>query len=93
MNEFKATFSRMRSAAQDEASLSRELKSLENDINRILNTLSVRSSEAVQIRRALRNNMQNVSDARKKLDIMSSALTDIVRLYHSAENRIAGSDT
>ncbi|MCI8957703.1 MAG: hypothetical protein HFG62_01000 [Lachnospiraceae bacterium] len=93
MNEFKATFSRMRSAAQDEASLSRELKSLENDINRILNTLSVRSSEAVQIRRALRNNMQNVSDARKKLDIMSSALTDIVRLYQSAENRIAGSDT
>ncbi len=93
MNEFKATFSRMQNAAQDEAALSRELNQLESDINRVLNTLAIRSSHAANIRRALRKNIQNVSDARSKLNAMSSALSDIVRLYQSAENKITGSNS
>ncbi len=93
MGEFKATFSRMHSAADDEVSLGRELKQIESEINRVLSTLAIHSSEAINIRRALRSNLQNVSDARRKLDIMSSTLSDIIHLYQSAENRITGNDT
>ncbi len=92
MNEFKATFSKMHNAADDESNLARELRRVENEINRILSTLSIRSSEAAYIRRALRNNIQNVSDARGKLDAMSVALTNIIHLYQSAENKITGSN-
>lgn len=92
MNEFKATFSRMKNAAQDEAALSRELNQVESEINRVLSTLAIHSSEASDIRRALRRNIQNVSDARSKLNAMSSALSDIVRLYQTAENKITGNN-
>lgn len=92
MSEFEVSFQGMERAAQDEASLIRELKQIENEINQILSSPAIQFSGAASMRRSLRSNMQSITNTRDKLNVMSSALSEIVRMYQSTERDISNSN-
>ncbi len=92
MSEMKVNFSKMKEMAENEAELSRELEQVEGEIVHILSSLAMRSARVEAIRKKLHRGIKNVSDAKKKLEVLSSALSDIVRLYQSTETHLANSD-
>lgn len=90
MAEFKSVIPGMKSTAQNEDSMARELADIEDKINRVLSNLRMSSSAVGQIRSSLRANMQNVSNAREKMLVLARALNEISALYERTENQILG---
>ncbi len=91
MAEFESSFQGMRQAAQDEETAARKLKQMETEVNQIIMASAISFPEAASIRNALRRNLQNVTSARQKLDVMSSTLREVLDLYQSTEKEIADS--
>ena len=91
MAEFEASFQGMKQAAQDEETAARKLKQMESEVNQIIMASAISFPEAASIRNALRRNLQNVTSARQKLDVMSTTLREILDLYQSTENEISDS--
>lgn len=91
MAEFEASFQGMKQAAQDEETAARKLKQMESEVNQIIMASAISFPEAASIRNALRRNLQNVTSARQKLDVMSTTLREILELYQSTENEISDS--
>lgn len=93
MSEFSVKLSGMRRGSDDENQISRELQNLEEELGNILSRIDMRVGGRAAIRERLRRDLDAVSTARQKLQIMSCTLEQIVRIYDTTENRILGNGT
>jgi len=90
VSEFETKFSGMKQAADQEKRLASEVTEIESEVRNVMNNLQIRSSAMAEIKRKLNGNLQNVSTAKQRLQVLSSALEEITALYQNAENRILG---
>ena len=90
MSEFETRFSGMKQAADQEKRLASEVTEIESEVRNVMNNLQICSSAMAEIKRKLNGNLQNVSTAKQRLQVLSSALEEITALYQNAENRILG---
>lgn len=80
----------MKQAADQEKRLASEVTEIESEVRNVMNNLQICSSAMAEIKRKLNGNLQNVSTAKQRLQVLSSALEEITALYQNAENRILG---
>ena len=92
MSEFETRFSGMKQAAEQEKRLASEITEIENDVRKVMNDLQIRSEAMAEIKRKLNGNLENVTTAKQRLQVLSGALEEITALYESTENRILGKD-
>ena len=93
MAEFNVKTSGLNQVEQSEKAIARELQSIEDDIRSIISNFDLNAKAAEQIKRKLRNSMQEVSTAEQKVQVLSNILNQVARLYQDAENRITGKKT
>ena len=67
----------MKQAADQEKRLASEVTEIESEVRNVMNNLQIRSSAMAEIKRKLNGNLQNVSTARQRLQVLSSALEEI----------------
>lgn len=90
MADFHVKISGLNQAEQTDRAIARELQGIESDLRNIISNLHLNVKAAEQIKRKLRDSMQEVSTAEQKVQILSNALRDAARLYQDTERRIAG---
>ena len=88
MSEFETRFSGMKQAADQEKRLASEVTEIESEVRNVMNNLQIRSSAMAEIKRKLNGNLQNVSTAKQRLQVLSSALEEITALYQNAAQKI-----
>lgn len=90
MAEFNVKTSGLNQVEQSEKAIARELQGIEDDIRKIISNFHMNAKAADQIKRKLRNNMEQVSTAEQKIEVLSKTLNEVARLYQDTENRILG---
>lgn len=90
MDEFKVKLDQMKSSANDNKQMARELSSIRNELYSVKRRLSFRISQRERIDRRLTMQGENLEIEKKKMDQITSALTDITSLYEKTEMELCG---
>lgn len=79
---------KVKEASQSISSISGSLRAIESEINSVISSLKIDSSVKETIKKGLRTNLQNVSNARGKVNVLASTLSSIVTTYVNTENEV-----
>lgn len=79
---------KVKESSQSISSISSSLRAIESEINSVISTLRIDSSVKATIKKGLRTNLQNVSNARGKVNVLASTLSSIVTTYSLAEKDV-----
>ncbi len=88
MSEFSVNIPGLNTGVRKEELVTKDLTSIESDINSIISNLSISSAGAEDIKRRLKDSLSGVTDEKKKVEIMAKALDDISMLYDNTERKV-----
>ncbi|MCI8950289.1 MAG: hypothetical protein HFG49_09635 [Lachnospiraceae bacterium] len=90
MDEFKVKLDQMKSSVNENKQMARELSSIRNELYSVKRRLSFRISQRERIDRRLTMQGEKLEEEKKKMDQITSALTDITNLYEKTEMELCG---